>query len=130
MSVSRQSATNRPSLLIALFVAMGVLARVLLPMPAAASTQATLSASLAAIGAVICHTDDGTPDPGPTDTANCDRCDICTVSSSLPLLPPVVAASIFFPSSTDAPLTLQRNSVGGARAPPERANPPRGPPTV
>ena len=130
MTVSRHSARNRPSLLVALFMAMGILARVLLPMPAAASTQATLSASLAAIGAVICHTDDGTPDPGPSDASSCDRCEICTISSNLPLLPPAVAAGIVFPSSTDAAPPFQRDSVGAARAPPERANPPRGPPTV
>jgi hypothetical protein len=127
MSVPRHTVSGWLRLFATLLAAVGLLARIAAPLPAEASAPRS---DLTALGAVLCHSDDGSSDQAPADPGTCDHCPLCGVAHAAVFVPPSVAAAVPTPSVA-GPLQPHRvNIAARPRAPPERAHPPTGPPTV
>ena len=127
MSVPRQTVTGWLRLFATLLVAAGLFARIAAPLPAQA---AAASSDLAGLGAALCHADDGAPDQTPADPGSRDHCPLCGVAHAASFMPPFVAPGLPMPSVADLRQAHGVNVAARPRAPPERAHPPTGPPTV
>jgi len=127
MSVPRQTVFGWLRLFATMLAAVGLLARIATPLPAEASAP---HADLAALGAVLCHSDDGSSDQAPADPGTCDHCPLCGVAHAASFVPQSVAPVLPAPSVADLRRPHRIDIAARPRAPPERAHPPTGPPTV
>ena len=114
----------------AILAVVGLLARILVPMPAEARGTDDLTATLLSLGADICHADDNGPTPDPAQKSICDHCTLCTVHHVAIAEPSGVSIPVPTPSVTVDPPSRRAVSDAQPRAPPHRAHPPRAPPTV
>ena len=110
-----------------LLAVAGLFARIVAPLPAEASDQRS---DIASLDATFCHTGDGAPDRSPLDSQTCDHCSLCTVTHAATLAPPSVAQALPALSVAALPAPKSINVAARPRAPPERSNRARAPPSV
>lgn len=104
-------------------VAAALIMRVAMPTPA--QSEISSSASLALLGATLCHHDDGDQPTVPISKDLCDHCDMC--SGTVPILRTPGAMPV--PKFTAEVIQHDElNPASKPRAPPARANKPRAPP--
>ena len=113
---------------VTLMALIGLLVRVLAPLPAGAHVHSQDAAALKRLGATLCHVD--TPVPMPADPGEHDHCPLCAAASDPPMPHPgqtgIAAPFSFHKGATVFHLTTTK----AARAPPEWAHSPRAPPSV
>jgi hypothetical protein len=111
--------------LVTFVAALGLLARLSAPLPVQPATG--VDASLAGLGATLCHMDGGGDQGVPLKPIACDHCELC--DQVIPVLPPPAAV----PKPAVVATVMAPAKPGGEanpRAPPRRANNPRAPPTL
>ena len=111
--------------LVTFVAAFGLLARLAAPLPV--QPVAGVDATLAGLGATLCHLDDGGDQGVPLKPIVCDHCELCAVA--VPVLPP--PAAVLGPAVVATVVVPAEPGRGASpRAPPRRANAPRAPPTL
>ena len=128
MESLRHATVARFRLLVALLAAIGVMARLLAPMPATAALHTQVFVQLEALGAALCHTGSGPGTPNPADPTDCNHCPLCIVDGAATPGPP--AAGLALPSPVSVRVSPLLDTAACPRVPPERAHPPRAPPLV
>lgn len=106
-----------------------MLARAVLPMPAMAHTPGSFTADAAALGASLCHSDEGGDDQSPAELPFCDHCPVC---ADAPHVVPILSQAGAIPkpaSSGDALLPAGLDPHAPPRAPPDHSHVARAPPS-
>jgi len=127
----RHASAGIPLLVFALLALTGLVARVALPLSAAASPrQSGAFAAMETLGAALCHdsgTSPGTPDQD--HALACEACAMCQAGKIGPFALAFSPAAPLFWARGDTPVMAAATGAT-AMAPPDRANPARAPPAA